>query len=428
MKDKIIFFIVILFIFFIPARSYPAGVGMDFKVPAPGSSKLIEKNDHLPVAAKGTSEVYISKLNQNTIENDYKGFFRAQGFKYRKDKEIRDNLRRRLRFEKDGLAVDIALANSGKGTFVWVMKYIIADEVMDIKSIADIRKTPVEIPLYNNQEKGSSIMPAELSTQDELKYAKDYSDFEIPPPPASELINTSPAEPLTGGKGEIFTYYSQKSSKAVESFYFSVMKKNGFRPRADKVIRIASIKRIRFEAKDLAVEMFLSARDKGCSVTIVKYPGTGAVFEAEKNPFTKVKLPEKDSAAGIDLKDIPRPEGSTRLSGKLKGNKASLSYLVPMGVLEAKDFYVRSMSNSGWRLVSQVDIGKVSENYAKKNNKPKGLIPQARIAERLNLQEILRSSYVLDFASHEAAAKVMFYPNFVKQGEGSMVDIIYTKN
>ncbi|MCX5705555.1 MAG: hypothetical protein NTZ92_05835, partial [Candidatus Omnitrophica bacterium] len=103
---------------------------------------------------------YISALDQNTLERQYKDLMAGRGFTYRKDKDLRGPPLRRLYFEKDNLTVDVTLrALKGKGTEVFMDKYINSEVIIDAKDVLPYMKNPtIELPKYkpNNLSQAAS--------------------------------------------------------------------------------------------------------------------------------------------------------------------------------------------------------------------------------------------------------------------------------
>ncbi len=387
---------------------------------------LVTKNDALPISDKGVSFTYLTRLSQNAIENNYKSFFRSQGFKYRKDKDLRTGMARRFRFDKDDLAVDISLASRGaKGTMILVMQYFTYDANIDLKDLGESYKWKPELPEYSPEEKFST---APFTSQGKTQYSQGYSLFEIPAPQGAEIVDTKSSFPLTGGTGKAVSYNSNQSPQAVEKFYADFFKKSGFKIRKDKQMKVGDMKRMRFEREDLAVDLMLKNREKGCLFTIIKYPGPNIFSAAENNPFFNVKMPTKDVATNVKLKDIPRPNKSVLFSGNERGKKTYMTYFSQETTSNLRDFYMRQLLNSGWRLENQLNFSKIPADYGRKNNKPTDLMPSVQIAQYMNLKEVLGKSFCLDFISVSGKVRIMVYPNFAQQNKGSMVDIIYTRN
>jgi hypothetical protein len=364
-----------------------------------------------------------SGLDQSRLEHEFKDSLGKNGFLYRQDKEIRLEGSRRLRFDRDNLVIDINLFDlEGHGTEVVIDEYLASELPLDLKDMHSLVEKQslgtrdVEIPKYTHYAK-SKVRPS-----------KALSPIDIPPPPDSKPITedilSSCGSGCAGiGPGEI--YHSKNTSKQVESFYDKFFQRNGFELRDDMNFRLLVYRRLRFERSDMAVEIYLISRaDNSCEVKIVKYADRNETTEAEANPFALAILPREDNVDGSDFNDIPRPQGSVRWSGAAKNG--NLSYLVPMTVSEARKFYLEEMATSGWKLIFEMDAKKTSDEYTK-NYSGDVLVPSLFVGSRIDLSEIVKNSYLLDYDSDSSGAKIMIYQNYVSPGSGSIVDIFYAK-
>lgn len=363
-----------------------------------------------------------SGLDQSLLEREFKDSLGENGFIYRQDKEIRLKDSRRLRFDRDNSVIDINLFDleDGHGTEVVIDEYPDSELPLDLKDMQSLVEKKslgdkdVEIPKYTHYAK-STIRPS-----------KTFPPVNIPPPPESkpitEEILSSCGSGCSGiGPGEV--YHSKSTSKQVESFYLKFFKKNGFELREDMNYKLLVYRRLRFERSDMAVEIYLISRvDNTCEVKIVRYADRNEMSEVETNPFALAVLPQEDNADGSDFSDIPRPQGSIRWSGSAKDG--NISYLVPMAVPEARKFYLGEMANSGWKLLFEMDTKKTYDEYAKNYNGDV-LIPSIFVGKRIDLSEIVKNSYLLDYESDSAGAKIMIYQNYIKPSSGSIVDIYY---
>ncbi|MFA5286839.1 MAG: hypothetical protein WC394_01025 [Candidatus Omnitrophota bacterium] len=292
-------------------------------------------------------------------------------------------------------------------------------ELKDIYSLVEkqfLKSKDVEIPDYNHYIKSES------------KFSKALSPVDIPLPPDSELVIENKPLPYNLGYigiGPADAYHSKNSSKQVENFYRDFFKKHGFEIKEDMNIRLLLFRRVRFERSDMAVEVYLiSKADNSCIVKVARYANRNETTGVEANPFALAVLPKEDNADGLDPDDIPRPQGSVRWSGTAKNG--NLSYFVPMPVLEARKFYLEEMPALGWKLTGEMETDKISDSYAKSHGGV-SLVPSIFVGSRIDLGEIIKNSYLLDYNSDSAGAKIMIYPNYLRPNSGSIVDIFYAR-
>ena len=148
--------------------------------------------------------------------------------------------------------------------------------------------------------------------------------------------------------------------------------------------------------------------------------------KAEVNPFATVVLPKEDNAESFDLEDVPRPDNSVRYSGSADNKGANVSYLLPLTVDEAYNFYVKEMGTMGWKLKSQMNTAKICDNYSESHN-GLSLVPSLFVGSKLDIGSIIKNSYMLEFESDTALAKIMIYANFMHPQSGSIAYIMYTQ-
>jgi len=408
---------------FIPATGICAGKNTP-KITSPKSnSQANNKQSSLSMQAQKGMK-YVSPLDQNALERQFKELMSAKGFTYRRDKDIRSKAMRRLCFEKDNLTVDVVLAAlKGKGTEVIMSKYLSSEVILDAKQAVTYLKNPsVELPNYkqDNKSKLVSYKPVEdreLETSD--------IGMEIPVPPQSEEVKEKVPDPLlgVGGFGKVFQS-EVNNPQEVENFYRRALKKLGFHEKQGRGFKVMNFKGLRFESNNMAIELYLSARgDKGSHFIVVKYMDKDGVAKIEANPLYMVKLPEKDNPGGSDLADVPRPASSVRRGGGA-GKGGSASYITSMGVIDVSNFYKQEMPAFGWKLSDEVNIRANDAEYAKKH-KGEGFVKSVPIGTKVDLGDVIRDSIVLEFKSRMDTVQIMIYPNFVNPALGSMVDITY---
>lgn len=396
----------------------------DLSLGVPDLEKIIDLHNN-KTGSPGGERLYRinSGLDQDLLEREFKDSLGKNGFLYRKDKEIRFDRSRRLRFDRDNSVIDINLFDlNGQGTEVTINEYLASESPMDLKDIYSlIEKQSLgdkdgEFPDYNHYAK-SKIMPS-----------KALAPIDIPPPPDSRLMTenllSSCGSGCAGtGPGEM--YHSKNTSKQVESFYEKFFKMNGFEVRNDMNFRLLVYRRVRFERSDMAVEIYLISRaDNSCEVRVVKYANRNETTEVEANPFISAVLPKEDNADGSDFDDIPRLKGSVRWSGSATNGK--ISYLVPMTVPDTRKFYLEEMPALGWKLIDEMDTRGAADSYAKSYGGV-SLVPSVFVGTRIDLGEIIKNSYMLDYNSDLAGAKIMIYQNYVNPSSGSIVDIFYAE-
>ena len=380
------------------------------------------RNDKVDSSGVGGVYSINSRLDQNFLEREFRSSLGEKGFLYRKDKELRFDRSRRLRFDRDNLVIDINLFDLRGRTRVEIEKYFASESPIDLKDIYSLAEKrslgpeDMEFPDYNHYNKFK------------LGHFKSLSLVDIPSPPDSEPLVEKSLPSCKGcadgiGPGKI--YLSKNTSKQVEGFYRNFFEKNGFVVRKDMNLRLLAYRRVRFERSDMAAEIYLVSRaDNSCEVKVVKYANRDDTTTVETNPFAFAVLPKKDNAGGLDFDDIPRPQGSVRWSGTAA--KKNITYLIPMTVLETRKFYLQEMPDSGWRLTDEMETGKVLDENNTSQSRASSLF-SLFVGSKIDLGEIIRNSYLLEFKSDSAEAKVMIYQNYVRPNAGSIVDIFYSR-
>ena len=408
-KEKVFFCLLILFL---PVLVFSAE-DLNHKVNAQAKFQ----NDN-------KARIFVSRLDSDTWEMRVKDTFSKLGFTYRKDKEMKIGSFRRLRFDRNNQVIDVCLfALENRGTRVVVTHYLASEAVLDTKDgTSYISKLPIELPNYKLGNK-LNIGTSDLSTGTDKEA---YSDFQMPLPAQSELLNKEVPPSMVGKGGIGKMYYIKDNPDDIENFYRTSLKRQGFKEAKDKNFKLMKIKRVRFERDDMALELYLTPTEgEGCKIIIVKYADRNGTSRIEGDPLGSTGFPKSDNVGGSDLKDIPRPSGSVRLSGGTRDNMNDFSYTLSMSVSEARDFYLKQMSSAGWTLVNESNIKQFAEDYAKGHH-GKQIIPSVLIGSSLDLGDIIKESIVLDFSSNSATANLMIYPNFINPAAGSIVDITYT--
>ncbi|MCX5701261.1 MAG: hypothetical protein NTZ63_06960 [Candidatus Omnitrophica bacterium] len=381
-----------------------------------------------------------SSLDQNVLELSFKKTLEDNGFTFRRDKAFFLDKLRRLRFDRDDLVMDISLYDrESRGTDIVVREYLASESTGDQKDLiffAD--KLPVTRPASIN-ELVSIINEADVSKIPKYKFPKYgpapeiktpmnfLGPIDIPPPPEARLLSNEIPTSLADSNASGATYHSKSNVKQVETFYQGFFKDNGFEQRKGLSFNVAAVKRIRYEKSDMAVEIYLTPRqDDTCEVTVIKYANRNGMTKAEVDPFATVVLPKEDNAESSDLEDIPRPDNSVRYSGSADNKGANVSYLLPLTVDEAYNFYVKEMATMGWKLKSQMNTAKICDNYSESHN-GLSLVPSLFVGSKLDIGSIIKNSYMLEFESDTALAKVMIYANFMHPQSGSIAYIMYTQ-
>lgn len=398
-----------------------------------------------PTYPPGTKQVYrgISALSQNILEREFKKTLEENGFNYRKDKEYALDNGKRMRFDRDDLVIDINLFDfGGKGTRIVAKEYLASEASVDSKDLVNyvfgssatsslgtdefvsIIKSSAskEAPKYKLPKYDPALSP-------DIKTSKAYlGPIDIPPPPDGEILSNKLPNNMVGGDASGKIYHTKLNAKQVEEFYLRFFKSQGFVQNKSLNFNILAYKRIRFERSDIAVEVYITARlDNSCEVTVVKYSDRTGMTKMESDPFASVVLPKQDNENSYDLEDIPRPENSVRYSGSVQGRGATITYLLPMTVEEAYNFYRNQMSAMGWKMTSQMDTSRICNEYDKAHRGAISLVPSVFVGKKLDIGTIIKNSYMLEFESNDALAKIMIYPNFVHQKSGSISYILYGK-
>ena len=416
---KISAFFSALFLFL----SFAAGASAELSLDLPFPERIVDLyDDNADYSGRESMYTLKSRLNRNFIEGEFKSFLAAKGFFYRKDKELSFDGSKRLRFDRENAVIDINLFDlPGRGTRIEIERYLALESPVDLKdiySLADERPLGAEdaaFPDYSHYNKFK------------IKSSKSLAPVDIPPPPDSmplaEESFSSCGSGCAGRIGPGKAYLSKNTSKQVGDFYQKFFKKNGFEVRKDMGLRLLGYSRIRFERSDMAVEVYLVSRaDGSCAVRLVEYANRDDTTAVEADPFVFAVLPKKDNVKGADFDDIPRPQGSVRWSGTAVNN--NVSYLVPMTVLEAREFYLKGMLGSGWDLIYEMETGKVFDEDDKGPDKVSALY-NVFVGAKIDLGEVIRNSYMFEFHSASAEAKIMIYQNYIRKDAGSIVDIFY---
>lgn len=398
---------------------------LDFAVLAPPASTLLGRPSDKAYGPGAQIAVYLSKQDQNALEQHYQSLLKGQGFTYRLDKEIRERFARRLRFDKDDLVVDISLIGRGEeGTQVMIAQYLGSAQALDVKDVISFEGPLVSLPEVPGQDKDLTVSPAAIPSADSRALAKTL-DFEVPAPLESKSLDKSPLSGLFIGNTKVATYQSNLAPKAVELYYQTFFKRQGFTYRKDKESRILSFRRLQFQRQDLVVDIFLGNRDTGSLVVIAEYLASEGGLAAEKDTFASANLPQTD-APGVDLVGIPRPPQAVRWTSTKQPNETTVAYATPLSVAELRDFYLETMPSQGWEMVTDMATQEALQTYERTTGKkalPSQQMPVSGIGD---LNQIIRNSHVLDFKNDTGTARVIIHPNFVDPKSGSLVQIIYT--
>jgi len=368
--------------------------------------------------------MFLSNLDSDTVELRLRESLDKMGFIYQKSKAMKMGAFRRLRFDRNNQIIDVCLfALENKGTRIIVTHYLASDTVLDVKDGANyIRKPSVELPKYNYDNKSQAkIEKSFMGVNKEI----NYSDFQVPVHPKGELLKNAAPSSLVGDGGIGVMYLINDSPKSVEDFYRSALRREGFEEVKDKNFKMMEIKRIRFERRDAALELYLTPTEgETCNIIIVKYADRNGISKAEAEPLAFASFPEKDNFGGVDLEDIPRPSGSVRLSGGTPKDMVNFSYTLPLSVSQARDFYLKQMPSAGWTLVQEVNLRDTDALYAKEH-RGKPLVASIPIGTKLDLGEIIKNSCVLDFRSESATVNLIIYTNFLDSKSGSILEVTY---
>lgn len=384
---------------------------------------LASENESLSLGRK--PKVFVSPFDQNALENKYKELLTGKGYTYRKDKDIRIGKMRRLRFDKGNRALEVAFLSLGdKGTRVTLSHSNIEEGVLGFKdTIPSIKKlSDMEFPDYRKKEnlKKDSFKP---SLKTKIVY---FTEYEVPVPPEAKALEQIPPQELVGADGKAKAYYSQMSLKKLEDFYRRALRRDGFEEIKNKNFKILTFKRLRFEREDMAIEVYFSQEEEGCNIIAVKYPDKNGASRIESDPLSGVSLPREDDPLTSDVKQIPRPPGSVRLSGELLRGSYKITYTAPSNVSVTADFYRRKMVSLGWVPQNDINLRQADSMYSR-NRQGRSFIPQVPVGNNIDLGEVLKNSFILNYKSDdESSAVIMIYPDFVNNSTGSMVEVTYT--
>ena len=386
------------------------------ELPVPPQSKLLLK--------KGNSRIYLSKSDQNYLESYYKAVLKKQGYNYLPDKELRKQNMRRLTFENKGLIAEIVLVGKGqRGTEVAIDEYPYSDDLVDVSSMVSRDKLIIVPP---------DIKSAPPIKKETKQTAPESLEFEVPDPLEAKSLDRVPPDLLNlfTANTEVKAYTTKRDIKAQEDHFTRELKKRGFSIRKDKSARIASVKRIFFQRKDLVVDIMLNVCEGGSQVVIGKYLESNGGIKAERNPFALSNVFPREDVGGSDedFIDVPRPSESVRWMKEYnKMTKGTIiSYTSTQTIPDLGRFYVKTMPSYGWKLESNIATKDAMEAFNKySKTKTNIIIPKLPFADTEDLSKVIQDSYILDFKNKTAKVRITIFPNFVNRKLGSMVNINY---
>lgn len=257
-----------------------------------------------------------------------------------------------------------------------------------------------------------------------LVYAETRPDFQVPAPPAGELLDTQAF--TLGGRGfKAYLYKSDKDEAAIAEYYQRFFKSHDFENILDEIEEKQNKRLLRFKKEDLVVGIALMPKAEGTEVVISEYlqPAGSPPPEKLKPSVNDLTLPQEDQP-GKDLKIIPRPPQGIRWMSMDTGKRAHLMYATPLGVGEVVGFYKANMPDNSWEIERETATRDTMDTYVQATGKKDlGIKTPFRDAEDLN--EIIKDSYVLDFKSGYGRARITVFPNFMDRRLGSLVQIVY---
>lgn len=261
-----------------------------------------------------------------------------------------------------------------------------------------------------------------------LVSAETDLSFTVPGPPQSKPLGS---QPLRIGGREILAsaFESQEEKSHIVDYYQDFFKEQDFKQLSDKPIFKTTTRQMRFKKEDLVVDVYLSAQEEKTEVVVAKYLQPEGAPDLENSPLSVkdsfFSLPTQD-APGEDLRFIPRPPESLRLSSiKLdQGKNIFLTYMTPLSVEQAKDFYKLNMPYQTWLIQRDMPTGELVEDYKKATGK-KSLGMYSAFSDAENFDSVVHDGYLLDFKSGFGSASITIFPNFIDKKLGSVVQIVY---
>jgi len=194
------------------------------------------------------------------------------------------------------------------------------------------------------------------------------SDF---PEPEGAVCKSTNSTSLGGTAVESRVYESSDSLGKISSFYKTYFNKEGFDSVAWKnseamveknSLNLITKESMRYEKLDTVYSVTVADKDNKREITVAKHlRSTGAgEFSPESVKWDElIKLMPKEDVPGADLDIVPRPPQSVRLSSRIFGQIAMLSYSSEMTIDAISDFYHKAMGDYGWREAGIKDFDKV---------------------------------------------------------------------
>lgn len=136
--------------------------GLNFKVPAPPESKMLENTQgEKKIGDKVLRGAdYQSAKEQAAIIEYYQGFFEEEDFKQIQDNYLHEGAGvRRLRFKKEDLVVDLILMPNAQGTSVGIVKYLQPQGSPDLEKTLPAVSDLISLPQTDSEGEDLATIP-----------------------------------------------------------------------------------------------------------------------------------------------------------------------------------------------------------------------------------------------------------------------------
>jgi len=137
-------------------------------------------------------------------------------------------------------------------------------------------------------------------------------------------------------------------------------------------------------------------------------------------------LPQEDQS-GEDLRYIPRPPQSVRLSGINFRNQTFLTYVSKESAEQLRQFYEDEMFRLGWEMFHKASMEETVKFY-KENSKKKNLAVLKLPFPDITFENFIAGGYILYYKGYGAQAQLSIFNNNTSgKKQGSFVQIKYVE-
>jgi hypothetical protein len=258
--------------------------------------------------------------------------------------------------------------------------------------------------------------------------AENDLNFDLPVPAGSRLLDS---KQLNLGDRQIDTslFNSQMPSASAVEFYLDFFGRNDFEKILDKTYADSGKRLLRFKKDSLVITVSITEKGGDTEIVTAKYlQGPNELSPEETRSSLKDSIfsfPESD-VEGSDIPGLPRPSPSVRVMSVKTGKILSAMYTTPLDVSSVVDFYRAHMPDHNWQFRGEIGAADAAQAYMKASGKD-SLGLKSPLSGGEDLEQVVKDSYVLNFASGSESAEIIIFPNFSSRKLGSIVQVSYSQ-